>query len=52
MDPRLLTSLTWPDPIFAQGHDRLQYKHSPQKESVLVHGPDWNQDHHCGVVVN
>ena len=42
-----LPSLTSPDPIFAQGHYCFQYKRPAQKESGLVHRPDWNWDHHC-----
>ena len=36
------SSLTWPDPIITQGHYHFQYKRLAQKESGLVHRPDWN----------
>ena len=35
-------NLTWPDPIFAQGRYRFQYKRPTRKGSGLVHRPDWN----------
>ena len=42
------TNLVWPDPIFVQGHYRLQYKSPTRRGSGPVHRPDWNRDHHCG----
>ena len=47
-EPMVGTSLTWPDPIFAQGRYRLQCKCPARKGSGPVHRPDWNRDHHRG----
>ena len=39
---KIYVSIECPDLIIMQGHYYLQYKHSVQKGSGLVHRPDWN----------
>ena len=48
LDKMEKSSLAWPDPIFAQGRHRLQYKRPARKGSGPVHRPNWNRDYHRG----